>query len=518
MGRSKAKKQQAKVDKPGPDDFTYLAVFFPVGRNGAAMAKESDPADKAAATRIGTWMHHAGLPIRKLFSRKSEEHVLVEVREEVPQEVIDSKLGAYKWGDMLHSILPKDVAAESTIMRAKVRSHDAVEKMGGMVYFPIPRIAPDGPRAESRFKEPFPRPRKHSLTEPSTFSAIKYLPLPLQLAVPRQTDQEDVKPKIAEDEETKPDAKPNIKPEPDQDVKPGFVKEESKRFITGDVVPTGDANTDGPDTKPWNVKPEEGQQPFSLTANQPNVRTHPDAKPKIKTKTEAEAEPDSSDTEIPIWDMMVDEGVCTFRQTVPPTLTDWVPTAKPKVETKTEAENAAVLEDGASDGMIPDVFDHVVHTDPILVSRNAAELSPSATQPTNPNRVAEDGPGSSDAEIPVWDMMVDEAKPKIEIKADAETGTSSSRSQINVRNSTVFGVFGRFIRADPIVVSENTAKPSLSALRLTDPNGEAETEPDSSDTEIPVWDMMVDEAMSRMLNSWAATAKPKVEVNAEAEN
>jgi hypothetical protein len=71
MGKSKSKKQKANLDEPGPDDFTYLAIFFPVGRNGAAMAKDNDLEDQAAAQRIGMWMHHAGLPIRKLFSRKS---------------------------------------------------------------------------------------------------------------------------------------------------------------------------------------------------------------------------------------------------------------------------------------------------------------------------------------------------------------------------------------------------------------------------------------------------------------
>jgi hypothetical protein len=49
----------------------------------------------------------------------------------VPQDVIDSKLGAYKWGDMLYAVRERDAASESTIMRAKVKSHDAIEKMGG---------------------------------------------------------------------------------------------------------------------------------------------------------------------------------------------------------------------------------------------------------------------------------------------------------------------------------------------------------------------------------------------------
>jgi hypothetical protein len=49
----------------------------------------------------------------------------------VSQDVIDSKLGAYKWGDMLYAVRERDAASESTIMRARVKSHDAIEKMGG---------------------------------------------------------------------------------------------------------------------------------------------------------------------------------------------------------------------------------------------------------------------------------------------------------------------------------------------------------------------------------------------------
>ncbi|KAG8729976.1 hypothetical protein FRC10_003263, partial [Ceratobasidium sp. 414] len=59
------------------------------------------------------------------------------------------------------------------------------------------------------------------------------------------------------------------------------------------------------------------------------------------------------------------------------------------------------------------------------------------------------------------------AKPKIEIKAEAETAVVS---EINTRNGSVFGVFGRFISADPIIIFETPAKPTLSALQPTDPN------------------------------------------------
>ncbi|KAG8769093.1 hypothetical protein FRC12_005180 [Ceratobasidium sp. 428] len=276
MGKSKtAKRLQAlKVDQPGPDDFTYLAVFFPVGRNGVALAKDSDPKDQEAAARIATWMHLAGLPIRKLFSRKSEEHVLVEVREEVPQDVIEAKLGAYRWTDMLHGVLPTHVNAESMVMRAKVRSHDAVEKMGGMVCFYPPRIVPDE-NVLSRFRRPFPQPRKHDLMEPSKFSAIKYIPLPPQLTF---SHDEDIKPRIA-DEETKPDikprdvkpdvkleskldtaldtkpgTKPDLQPEPDQERKPNeALKEEFRQYKLknpGPIRPSADMNIDDVDYKP----------------------------------------------------------------------------------------------------------------------------------------------------------------------------------------------------------------------------------------------------------------------------
>lgn len=71
MSKSKSKKAKAALDEPGPDDFTFLAVYFPVGRRGAQLARESSLEDQKAANDIGMWMHHIGLPIRKLFARKS---------------------------------------------------------------------------------------------------------------------------------------------------------------------------------------------------------------------------------------------------------------------------------------------------------------------------------------------------------------------------------------------------------------------------------------------------------------
>lgn len=61
------------------------------------------------------------------------------MREEISQEVIDSKLGAYRWGDVIHHVAPRDADSETVIMRAKVKSHDGVDKMGGKRY-DIPRL------------------------------------------------------------------------------------------------------------------------------------------------------------------------------------------------------------------------------------------------------------------------------------------------------------------------------------------------------------------------------------------
>lgn len=68
-----------------------------------------------------------------------EEHVIVEVREEISQEVIDSKLGAYRWGDVLYAVSPRDADSMTVVLRAKVKSHDGVDKMGGK-YHDIPRL------------------------------------------------------------------------------------------------------------------------------------------------------------------------------------------------------------------------------------------------------------------------------------------------------------------------------------------------------------------------------------------
>ncbi|KDN42371.1 hypothetical protein RSAG8_06862, partial [Rhizoctonia solani AG-8 WAC10335] len=261
MGRTKKQKAAAAKDERGPDDYIFLAVFFPVGRSGAALAREEDPKDIQAAQRIGRWMHEAGLPIRKLFCRKSEEHVIVEVRKEVPEEVINSKLGAYKWVDTIADIskIPPDhIDSETTILRARVKSHDGVEKMGGMVYFGIEPIVPTGPRSESPFKYPFPRPKRVGYREPSTFSAIRYYPLAPEFTVVEDGTQPDVKPDI------KPNVNPLVNPDVKPDVKPDVGRDSGQA-----------SNSNSTETKP---KPEADVKPkVEEPAPRPNYDMNPSA-------------------------------------------------------------------------------------------------------------------------------------------------------------------------------------------------------------------------------------------------
>lgn len=99
-----------------------------------------------------------------------------------------------------------------------------------MVYFPIERILPTGPRVNSPFKEVVPPPRKSGFTEHSKFSAIKSFSLPPELVITRMSllnhtdshltnlsENEDVKPNVfSQTEEVKPDIKPDIKPDVSQ--------------------------------------------------------------------------------------------------------------------------------------------------------------------------------------------------------------------------------------------------------------------------------------------------------------
>ncbi|KAF8670188.1 hypothetical protein RHS04_08644 [Rhizoctonia solani] len=210
MGRTKKQKAAASKDEPGPDDYIFLILFFPVGRSGAKMVRDDDPDDIRAAQRIGRWMHEAGLPIRKLFSHKSYDQVIVEVRKEVPEDVIDSKLGAYKWVDTIvnTSSIPQDYRdCETTILRARVRSHDALEKISGIVYYPIERIIPTGPRSESQFRYPFPKPKRVGYAVPTTSTLVGYHPLPPEFTV-------------VEEDNARPDVKPDIMSNTEVDVKP----------------------------------------------------------------------------------------------------------------------------------------------------------------------------------------------------------------------------------------------------------------------------------------------------------
>ncbi|CAE6412114.1 unnamed protein product [Rhizoctonia solani] len=302
MGRTKKQKAAAAKDEPGPDDHTFLAVFFPVGRSGAKLARDDDPDDMRAAQRIGRWMHEAGLPIRKLFSRKSEEHIIVEVRKEVPEDVINSKLGAYKWVDTIAdpSRIPDDYKdCETTVLRARVRSHDAIEKMGGMVYFPVEPIIPTGPRSESQFRNPFPKPKRVGYREPSTFSIIKYYPLPVEFTVVEDDDtQPDVKPDIKPD--VRQDIKPNVNPSANADVKPDVSQEPARAPNSTEAVPETNSKPEA------DVKPKAEELPLC-----PNFDMNPSAEERLERERRAiksegqaeEAKPKVEELIRPNWDM-----------------------------------------------------------------------------------------------------------------------------------------------------------------------------------------------------------------------
>ncbi|ELU42174.1 hypothetical protein AG1IA_03797 [Rhizoctonia solani AG-1 IA] len=211
MGRTKKQKAAVSKDEPGPDDYIFLILFFPVGRSGARMVRDDDPDDIRAAQRIGRWMHEAGLPIRKLFSHKSYDQVIVEVRKEVPEDVIDSKLGAYKWVDTIvnTSSIPQDYRdCETTILRARVRSHDALEKISGIVYYPIERIIPTGPRSESQFRYPFPKPKRVGYSLVCVSKVVTFI------GSNKLTEEDNARPDV------KPDIKPHVMSNTEVDVKP----------------------------------------------------------------------------------------------------------------------------------------------------------------------------------------------------------------------------------------------------------------------------------------------------------
>ncbi|CAE6456861.1 unnamed protein product [Rhizoctonia solani] len=306
MGRSKKQKASAAKDEPGPDDYIFLILFFPVGRSGAKMVRDDDPKDISAAQRIGRWMHEAGLPIRKLFSRKSVDQVIVEVRKEIPEDVINSKLGAYKWVDTIvdSSSIPPDYRdCETTILRARVRSHDAVEKIGGMVYYPIDPIIPTGPRSESQFRYPFPKPRRVGYTVPTTSILVGYYPLPPEFTA------------IAEDENTQPDVKPDIKPRatpavgadikpvirddasqaPDRNLEP---QAETKPRVEADVKPKLEKPLVHPNIDMNPVK-EEGP----ALKTEPIVHPNIDMNPSIEERLKKEGSLKREEPVIPNFDM-----------------------------------------------------------------------------------------------------------------------------------------------------------------------------------------------------------------------
>ncbi|KAJ1306239.1 hypothetical protein OPQ81_010944 [Rhizoctonia solani] len=318
MGRTKKQRAAAAKDEPGPDDYTFLAVFFPVGRSGAALARDDDPNDIKAAQRIGRWMHEAGLPIRKLFSRKSEEHIIVEVRKEVPEEVINSKLGAYKWVDTIldtSKIPPQFRGCETTILRARVRSHDAIEKMGGMVYFPIEPIIPTGPRSESQFKNPFPKPKRVGYAEPSTFSIIRYHPLLPEFTIVEDDDtQPDVKPDVKPDikPDIKPEIKPDIKPSVGPDIKPSISRNGDQALVVSKSIETEIKPRPEADVKPKaeelpprpnvDMNPAKGEE--SVLKAEPIVRPNWDVNsPPEKRRVREEVKPKIEEIMRPSWDM-----------------------------------------------------------------------------------------------------------------------------------------------------------------------------------------------------------------------
>ncbi|CAE6383877.1 unnamed protein product [Rhizoctonia solani] len=306
MGRSKKQKAAAAKDEPGPDDYIFLILFFPVGRSGAKMVRDDDPKDISAAQRIGRWMHEAGLPIRKLFSRKSVDQVIVEVRKEIPEDIINSKLGAYKWVDTIvdASSIPQDYRdCETTVLRARIRSHDAVEKIGGMVYYPIDPIIPTGPRSESLFRYPFPKPKRVGYTVPTTSTIVGYYPLPPELTVVVENDN--IQPDV------KPDIKPRITPPAGVDVKP-VVSHDASQASDGNNEPQAE-------TKPRleaDVKPKVEEPPAYLNIDmnpikdeglalktEPIVRPDIDMNPSVEERLEQESLLKREELVVPNFDM-----------------------------------------------------------------------------------------------------------------------------------------------------------------------------------------------------------------------
>ncbi|CAE7206037.1 unnamed protein product, partial [Rhizoctonia solani] len=313
MGRTKKQKAAAAKDEPGPDDYIFLAVFFPIGRSAAPLAREEDETDVQAAQRIGRWMHEAGLPIRKLFSRKSDTHIIVEVRKEVPEEVINSKLGAYRWVDTIADIskIPAESRdCETTVLRARVKSHDAIDKMGGMVYFHIDPIIPTGPRSESPFKTPFPKPKRIGYREPSTFSSmIQYYPLPPEFTPVEEFSAElDIKPDIKPVvEPANPpvnlEVKPEIKPNVSGDLHQGIYIASAN--LVPDSTPTKASNSNG-ETK---FKPEADIKPKAEELLlRPNWDMNPSAEERaeqdrLRTEDNLETKPKVEEAIRPNWDM-----------------------------------------------------------------------------------------------------------------------------------------------------------------------------------------------------------------------
>ncbi|KAF8723202.1 hypothetical protein RHS02_08666, partial [Rhizoctonia solani] len=80
-----------------------------------------------------------------------------------------------------------------------------------IVYYPIERIIPTGPRSESQFRYPFPKPKRVGYAVPTTSTLVGYHPLPPEFTV---VEEDNARPDV------KPDIKPHFMPTTEVDVKP----------------------------------------------------------------------------------------------------------------------------------------------------------------------------------------------------------------------------------------------------------------------------------------------------------
>ncbi|KDQ12008.1 hypothetical protein BOTBODRAFT_34860 [Botryobasidium botryosum FD-172 SS1] len=176
------KRNRASKQEEEEEDVVYLAVFDAYGRPESqyvALHKDS-PQSRNAKTDICQWLTCAGLEIWALYTKTTENCIIVQVKR---TEKVESVLGGHKWSNFLKNRqYPGWDTKVSKIFECTLQTSRAVTRQH---MFEQSDWLPDSSDTHFHFAKPYPSPDRTVLPPPTLLGKISFarpLPKPAQAA------------------------------------------------------------------------------------------------------------------------------------------------------------------------------------------------------------------------------------------------------------------------------------------------------------------------------------------------